>query len=365
MKKKDLLIVIVLTILVVTWFIVDGTKTYVQTSDYEQKLKAAEQTEACMAWIRDYRIAQGLVLNEEADPNGTGIIGLSYSEITTTLGNLEAKRTSTNPNMAAIIVDMINELGLNAGDKVAINTSGSFPALNIAVMAAVETLGLDPIQVASFGASTHGANDPDFTYVDWEHVLVEAGLFAHKSQYFSIGGMLDVGEEMPDNVRTTIVERLESYGYTLLYESDLLQNIAERYALYNDYGDIRAFINVGGNDVSFGDSNIIVHADGGILTELSENDQSTGLVQLFLQNGVPVIHLLNIKSIATQYGLPIDPVPLPKPGEGGVYYAYSYVKPIVIVGLTLAFLVLVSSWYLHQKKENGRIVLLEKRSRGH
>ena len=100
--------------------------------------------------------------------------------------------------------------------------------------------------------------------------------------------------------------------------------------------DVKCFINVGGNDASFGDSSVMVHTDGGILTELSEKDNSTGLVQLFLKDGIPVIHLLNIKSLAADYGLPIDPVPLPEPGEGGVYSEVRYRKEIAVIGLALA-----------------------------
>ena len=33
---------------------------------------------------------------------------------------------------------------------------------------------------------------------------------------------------------------------------------------------------------------------------------------------------MNIKSLAAAYGLPIDPSPLPEPGEGEVYYQYAY-----------------------------------------
>jgi len=31
--------------------------------------------------------------------------------------------------------------------------------------------------------------------------------------------------------------------------------------------------------------------------------------------GVPIIHLLNIKGLAARYNLPWDPQPLPQPGE--------------------------------------------------
>ena len=106
-----------------------------------------------------------------------------------------------------------------------------------------------------------------------------------------------------------------------------------RFGIYRAAGDVRCFVNVGGNDVSFGDSMVIVHADGGILTSLPEKDASTGLVQLFLREGIPVIHLLNIKSIAERYGMPVDPVPLPAPGEGGVYTSVSYPKWLAFAGM--------------------------------
>ena len=342
MKKRDILIMIMLCILAVCWLFVDLTKAVVPAEDYEEKLRAAQHTEECMEMIHHRKVELGIEIDTEDDINQTGMIGPDYSAITTTLGNIEAKRTSTNPNMAAVVVDMINELGLKPGDKIAINCSGSFPALNIAVMCAVEETGLMPLLVCSFGASTHGANDPEFTYLDMENFLYNEGLLNHRSNYFSIGGMGDCGKEMSAEVKSAVMGRLESYGYTLLYDDDLLHNIADRYKLYNEYGDIRCFVNVGGNDVSFGNSSIIVHADGGILTELSENDHSTGLVQLFLENGVPVIHLLNIKSVAAQYDLPIDPSPLPKAGQGDVYYEYSYNKHIAAAGLLLGVAVLIA-----------------------
>ena len=84
----------------------------------------------------------------------------------------------------------------------------------------------------------------------------------------------------------------------------------------------------------------MVHTDGGILTQLSEKDNSTGLVQLFLKDGTPVIHLLNIKTLAADYGLPIDPVPIPPVGQGGVYYEICYQRWIAAAAFGLAALLL-------------------------
>lgn len=347
MRQENRTLIAAFVILACTWSLVLATRTTTRCEDYEEKLRAAEQTEACIQFVREKKETMGVPINTASDINRTGVIGQDYSVITTTLGELEAKRTSTNPNMAAVVVDMFHDLGLRAGDKVAINCSGSFPALNIAVMCAVDTLGLDPILITSFGASTHGANDPEMTYLDMEHFLYEQGLLKHKSDYFSIGGMEDVGKEMEDETVRAIVERLKGYGYSFFYDEDLLHNVRARYKIYRDYGAIRCFVNVGGNDASFGDSSVMVHADGGILTELSERDGSTGLVQLFLKAGTPVIHLLNIKNIAIEYGLPVDPSPVPPVGDGDVYYTYHDNKILAATGAALAVWVL---WAGRRKK---------------
>lgn len=44
-----------------------------------------------------------------------------------------------------------------------------------------------------------------------------------------------------------------------------------------------------------------------------------GVLQAMAMRGVPVIHLLNIPGLAERYGLPWDPRPLPRPGEGLLY----------------------------------------------
>lgn len=334
-KNKTSVLAAALAVLALSWASVNITRSMHTASDYTEKVEAAQMTQACLEEVRRLKEERGIPISAVNDINDTGMIGQDYSLTTTTLGNLEAKRTSTNPNMAAVVVDMFHELGLQPGDKVAVNCSGSFPALNIAVMCAVETVGLDPLLMTSFGSSTHGANDTDLTYLDMEYHLLEKGLLHHKSDYFSIGGMKDIGEDMDPAAVEAIKARLTGYGYTFYYEGDLLNNIQRRYEIYRDDGDIRCFINVGGNDVSFGNSKVIVYSDGGILTSLSENDHSTGLVQLFLSDEVPVIHLLNIKSLATAYGLPIDPSPLPAVGEGGVYYQYAYHRWLAWAGLAL------------------------------
>ncbi len=322
-----------------------------ESADYALKYEAAERSRRCFDAVKELKEELGIKAPLKDDINDTGMIGQEFSFITTTLGELPAKRTSTNPNMAAVVTDMFVKLGLREGDKVAINCSGSFPALNIAVLCSADVMGLDPIMISSFGASTHGANDPELTYLDMEHYLYEEGLLENKSDYFSIGGNLDIGTDMDGKLCAEISERLKGYGYKFIYNEDLIDNINERYELYNEYGDIKCFINVGGNDASFGDSMIMVHAAGGIITELSERDGSTGLVQLFLKDNIPVIHLLNLKGIASDYGLPFDPYPMPPLGDGDVYYEYKYNKLPAALSLIVGSCLLILSAYCAKKEK--------------
>jgi hypothetical protein len=49
--------------------------------------------------------------------------------------------------------------------------------------------------------------------------------------------------------------------------------------------------------------------------------------------GVPVIHLRDIRKIARDYGLPIDPVPLPAVPEGRVMSQGGYSRWVALIGL--------------------------------
>lgn len=91
----------------------------------------------------------------------TNLIGVEWSEITTTLGPLEAKRTATDPRWAAWLLRYFDSLGIERGDKIVINASGSFPGLVLASLVAAEIRGLDVSFYASMTSSTWGANRPE------------------------------------------------------------------------------------------------------------------------------------------------------------------------------------------------------------
>lgn len=345
MRKLNSKLLLLFTVLLISFISLELTKTTQYTEDYLIKIKAAEIMNNCMNYIYNVKLTNNYSIDMDADINNTGMIGINFSPITTTLGNLEAKRTGTNPNMAAVVIDMLNEIGIEKGNTVALNFSGSFPSLNIAALSAIEAMELNCIAISSIGSSTYGANIPELTYLDMENILYEKQIISNKCTYFSTGGIRDIGKEMDITIKNNIIDRLKSYGYKFLYNDTIEENILHRYNLYNKNNNIKCFINVGGNVASFGNSSIMSEVKGGIITNLPQKKNETGLIQLFLKDNVPVIHLLDIKDIAVKNGLPIDPKPLPEIGQGDVYYDVVYNKYIAIVFLILCIYIL----FLHKK----------------
>ena len=189
--------------------LLDATRAPVRQSDYDLKLAAAERAAEAFAVLRTHRQLNDAQLDLLNDPAGTGLIGPEFSQITNAQGNLEAKLTSLNPNWTGVLVDYFRRAGLEPGDPVAVAVSGSFPGLNIALFAAMETLRLRPVVVTSIVASMWGANDPAFTWLDMESVLFEAGVFTTRSSLASFGGGNDMGRGLSPDGRRLIVEAAE------------------------------------------------------------------------------------------------------------------------------------------------------------
>lgn len=322
-------------LLLFSCLLLENTKQLSDKDYYDTMLLASENTQKVFEAVKNEKLKRGYPISPLEDPNMTGLIGMEYTEITTTLGNLESKRSTTNPNLAAVVVDMLKQCDVKKGDKVAVNLSSSFPAANLAVLCALDAVGAEGIITSSVGASTYGGNIPDFTYLDMEHFLFTTGLIKNHSSHFSMGGINDQGKEMPAQLKEEIKKRLLGYGLTFLDYDDLAENSEARLALYNATGKITCFINAGGNSLSFGDGDEMVDAKNGIIKPGTMTKKGEGLVPAFLADNIPVIHLLNMKSLLTDYGLPVDPVPLPPVGVGGVYMHFEYSTPLAAFLLAL------------------------------
>lgn len=340
LRQIDILLIIAAVVLALGYYVAETAVSSTRDIWYEDKVKASGMMKEAMDIIKVEKEKRGLAVNTQTDINNTGIIGGEWSPITTTLGALEAKRTSANPDFAAVVVDMLKEAGLKEGDAVAVNLSGSFPALNIAVVSAIEVLELDPVIITSAGASSWGANESEFTYPDMEQVLYESGIIKTRSEAVSLGGIDDIGKEMEENIKQELIGRYKSQGRRIIYQQDFSLNLQERLSIYGEKGtSIKCFINVGGNLLSSAGSEDFTRIHTGLIKkgEYIEKHKEKGLIQVFLGKGVPVINLINIKGLAIQYGVPIDPYPLPEPGEGQVFHQTRHPYPFILACVITAF----------------------------
>ena len=346
-KKRCLLLLAALAALLASIAILYRTRASVEKENADVMLQASEQLERCFSSIKEERLRLGHPINPDEDINETGMLGEDYTEITTSHGNLEAKRSAANPNTAAMMVDLLTRCGVRAGSKVACNFSSSFPTLNLATVCALDAIGADGIIINSIGASTYGANLTDLTYPDMEHLLLGQGLIRNHAEYFSLGGAGDQGREMPGDVKETIVSRVKGYGLTFIDEADLSANLAYREQIYENAAPdgIDCFVNVGGNLLAFGGGDEMTGVNSGIVAA-GDHLPGDGLIPYYYNRGIPVIHLLNMKTLLPENGLPFDPVPLPKAGEGDVYQEMRYSRPWALI-LTAANLLL---WIYLAKK---------------
>ncbi len=323
------------------FFLASHSYQIVQQPWHNEKLKAARLALIAANAIKARAIEKGLVIDAVNDPNLTGLIGEEHTDITTDQGLLQAKLTTTNPNFAAAIVDMLKRAGLKKGDWLAVGLTGSMPAMNLAAFAAMEALELKPIIIASVGASTWGATNPDFTWLDMESYLFEKKIFHFHSVAASIGGGHDKGRGLSGLGRQLIEKAIERTGLVSIQGGNLEESIQKRMEIYDQEAKshlIKAYINIGGGLSSLGAAINGQRIPPGLSKDLALNNFPVkGVMVQMAERGIPVIHLLNVKTLARLYGLPIAPQPLPEIGEGKIFFETRH--HVMIAGLCILLLV--------------------------
>jgi len=265
----------------------------------------------------------GLLQPVHVDPNRTGLIGPDWSEITTTIGDLPAKRTVSNPDLAAAIARIVLSLNPPRGAAVGLVLSGSFVGANVAAIAAVEAVGLQPVIVSSLGASMYGANDPAFTWLDMEAVVRKAGIWQARSAAVALGGESAAAGGLDEAGRDMLQAALRRNGHDPITAPDFdrLKLQVQTELAKAAPGGFVALVNSGGSVLGMGTCVDAYRLPSGVLRgTLPCRSGVTGLIHDLAARGVPVIHLLNIKRLALDWGLPFDPVPLPATGQNTRIY---------------------------------------------
>ena len=325
---------VILSAIALVSFVVSINSTTIDISpSYDMKIKAANLMKESMVELKNVRMEAGVFIDDENDPNETGLVGSPFSLITTDEGDLDAKLTTLDPNFSAGMVELMLQMSLQVGDTVAILLTGSMPGANVAVLTAANAMGLIPIIITSVGASQWGANHTDFTWLDMESILFNKGLINSRSVAASVGGRNDMGRLLSPAGREIIISNIENYNIPLIRKNRLAENIDERMKLFESFNKITnysAMINVGGGVASLGTSFNSKLLPAGIVNRsdvvnISIRDGGIeGVLAKFAKKNVPVLHVLNIKSLPEQLGMPFAPIPIPEVGSGVLYAEEKY-----------------------------------------
>ena len=382
MKKRisiaQLLLVIWMVVMVLA---VVSNVRFAKTAEhpyYEKMLEASSLTKKAFDTIKQYKLDNGMPIVSE-DKLKTGLIGEEATAIFTTPGNLHAKRTTCNPNWAAVIIDYFYKANLKSGDQVVFVFSGSFPGLNIAALAAAEVFGLNTAVMASIGASSYGATDPDFTFFDMMCLLNGKNVLKDRLDYVSFGGGSDTGNNFHDeeeifwnedleNLRTieeiksSIKARIDKEGVNFIYEPDFSTNIEKRIEYLRQLvPDAKFLLNVGGSSVGIG-VDAETYIDSGFqdpttkmtskLSSFDVNKDNWGLIQYFLTKQIPVASMLNIRGLASDYGLAYDPDVMPAVGDGEIYLIKTGNLIIMVIAIVVSVAVAVF-YFIYKRKLNA------------
>ena len=281
-------------------------------------LLAAEQVDTAHRVLWSAKARRDLLPPDGVEPNRTSMIGPEFTVLTTSLGSLPAKRTTAAPDFAAALTLQIRDLGLAPGIPVVIVVSGSLVGGNIAALAAVEALELRPVLISSISASMWGATDPEYTWLDIEATLRQAGLIATKTVAAVVGGTGGTGRET-DSAGVWAIRAAAERTDVRLVEAESFGGVIDR--LLREIGralggaEPGLVINIGGAVIGLGTCRESYEMAPGLSRRPPDCTAGTpGIVFRLAEEGVPILHVLNIRRLALEWGLPFDPQPLPAPG---------------------------------------------------
>jgi poly-gamma-glutamate system protein len=275
---------------------------------YREEMK--EASNLAQQWfdiIKEVKDKKQIVSDAHSNVPNSALIGDDWSEITTTLGSLEAKETSTNPDFAALVVRWLHEATIKQGDKVGVVLSGSFPSISISVMAALQTMKIDAVVTSSLGASTFGANQEAATWIDMEHWLELYGGLSFHSELVSMGAGQDNGNGLTENGKSLLRLAAERNHIELYEPANIIESIEKKKTIFID-NEISLLINIGGNMTSLGACSHSLSIPNGLnYTMTACQDEDRGVIVSLNELGIPFIQFLNIKELAGKYGIEISP----------------------------------------------------------
>ncbi|MCF6807183.1 poly-gamma-glutamate system protein [Thiotrichales bacterium 19S9-12] len=332
-------------------YLVQTFKTEQYSDYFYDKLDAAQTTYKAYNEVKRFRKEKDIPIDKKIDPAESGLIGEKQSPITTDYGSIYAKISSINPNFSAVFVQWLkSDLELKEGDTVAVTMTGSYPALDIAMLSAIKKLKLNPMLVFTVGASNYGANIPGFTWIDIYQHLVKEDIFKYKPVGVAMGGSRDYGYGLSKEGQKIIRDTIKKSGYHFIDSKGTIDGINQRMALFKEHSkgkEIKAFINVGGAMTSIGlkqvgESPVKPKSISiGVITSLPiELIKVDDVAVRFLKEGIPVVNVRDVGDLIEKYQFPKLPSYQPLIGQGPIYDALQYNRMYALIALVANILVL-------------------------
>ncbi len=313
---------------------------------FYEKAAAVELSRRAFLLTAGLRHNLGFPVDSVNDPNGTALIGVQFSQTTFGRSDLSDALTTTNPNFSAALVEMLHRAGARRGDSVGVSWDGTYPALNVQLLAACRALGVVPVIATAQSAGMWGANLPGLSWLDIERQLVNAGLWEYRTAAAFLGGENDDGRGLSPEGRAELVAAVESAGVRLYLPESLEQGAAIRDSLF---GCARVVVTLGRAVANYGGP--LERVPSRLISERWRRTRYRGLVGRARERNIPVINISNPSQAARAYHLPVAPVPLPAPGKGRLFFEqrYSAVLAAVLAMVLLGLLVFVVrydvEWY--------------------
>jgi poly-gamma-glutamate system protein len=353
--KVNRWVLVALAVVAVLFFIVTSRSLrQVRSRLYDTKLASARLAAQALSAVKEYRQHLDIPIDSVNDPNGTGLVGLQYSQTTYGRSDLSDALTTTNPNFSAALVEMLYRARVRPGDNIGVSWDGTYPALNIELLAVAKTMNLRPVIVSSLSSGSWGANYPGLAWLDMERVLMRAGFWNYHSAWATVGGDDDAGRGLSPEGRSILAAAAESSGVPVVTPATLA-DAANRRA--DAFKGVRALVSIGRSVADVGDPKASVPSRvlGGRLARKGKS----GAIRAMLDQGIPVVRIGNPSQVATDFHLPVAPGRMPEVGKGRLYFErrYSVVLSAVASLILLALLGLVVrydiEWYLGVREESG------------
>ena len=345
------------------YVLAQSSYVHIKTDNYEEKVQAARLMQTYMDSLKAELKATGYEFDPIDDPFHTGLIGTRLSSITTDRGLLSDKQAALNPNLAAIFVEEFKKERLSEGDHIAVGISGSNPAVNLALYAAISVLKLNPAVITAVSSASYGANREDYTWLDIEAVLKKKQLIDFSSSYASLGGKDDLAIGLSDNGLASLRDAMTRNGVPLLLGSTLEENVSLREAAYKELlpegQRYRMFVNIGGGLANVGSEPNSRLIPEGINHKLAEKEfEKQGIMMVMAKQNVPVLHVRRIQRWARKYEVASTQEKIPIPGEGPAFSSRKHNVSIasICLALLVAAIVVVIVFDRHDRRFMANIV---------